>query len=250
MKDEAPFISFPPGCLTEGPLRIPVLWDNAGACALGKPRGIPAFADTRAGGGARSILPEIQKRAKEGAQQFLRLGLVSPSPINLLDRACSGVLLCAKNEEGRARLRNEMGSLRFTFRYRFLAAGEGGEFQCDLPLAIHHQEVRGLVSHQTGKKCWTRFRRIEAIENLGWWESESPYDRFHQVRIHAAECGLEIVGETIYGATPPEGGRPLFLHLAELLFPGPEGEVVVEAPLPGSMETELRRLRNRSARRG
>jgi 23S rRNA-/tRNA-specific pseudouridylate synthase len=249
--EETPFISFPPGALGPGAVRLPLLWDSPSACAFNKPRGLPAFQDSRLGGGPGSLLPEIAKRAAEGGQQFLNLGLQTPSLINLLDREASGIIVLARTAEAKATLRNAMGSMAFSFHYHFLAEGGAGpdELHCDLPLAIHRTAPRALVSHQTGKKTSTGFRRLQNFGNVSLWESNSHYDRFHQVRLHAMEVGLTVVGETLYGkataATSSLYGS-LCLHLARMRFADDAGEVELEAPYPGALKNLLRRLASRA----
>src|SRR5690606_28400641 len=143
---ESPFISFPPGFIADEPVRVPILHDCPEFCVFNKPAGIAAFQDSRLGGGPRSLLPAIQKRASRGAQQFLKFGLETPFPVNLLDREASGILVGAKTAEAKAILKNAMGSDGFVFRYRFWAEGAEGEdeLECDLPLAVHRSEYRAL----------------------------------------------------------------------------------------------------------
>jgi len=170
--------------------------------------------------------------------------------VNLLDREASGVMLVAKTAAARAFLKNEMGSLAFRFNYRFLATEtdvrDDGELLSDLPLAIHHTKPLALVSHKTGKKTVTQFRRLERFGEVALWESESPYDRFHQVRVHAAEVGLRLLGEEIYGWGTKSGSHGLYgglcLHLARLDFVCHGEKLSVEAPYPGPLVNLLRRL--------
>ena len=96
------------------------------------------------------------------------------------------------------------------------------------------------------------------------WTATTTFDRLHQVRVHAAESGLPIVGESRYAKTTPiflseikrnyrpagDGTRvepPLYgelcLHLARIAFPGADGKpVVVEAPLPKPFAVLLKKL--------
>lgn len=249
----AAHITFPPGAIADEPLRIPLLWDSGAALALAKPAGIAALQDSRIGGGARSILADINKRAAEGAPQFERLGIRSLFAVNLLDREASGILLCARNQESRANLKNAMGSSQFSFRYRFLTVADTvqDEISCDLPVAVHRQKPLALVSHKTGKKSVTTFRCLERFRDCSLWESNSSYDRFHQVRLHAAEVGLPILGETVYTNKSPVPAsaagdlslyRGLALHLACIRFPLGESWLELEAPFPRPLQRFLKRL--------
>lgn len=216
---------------------------------MNKPRALPAFQDSRLGGGAGALVPLIIKAAAAGGAQFLRLGLGHCSLINLLDREASGIILLAKTAEARADLKNQMGSMAFSFRYHFLAETAGvdsEQLSCDLPLAIHHTKPLALISHKTGKKAETKFRRLQDFGALALWESESPYDRFHQVRVHAVEVGLRMVGEGLYRAPGRGESSPpspeLCLHLARLQFRLGGEDQEVTAPYPVAFDNLLRRL--------
>ncbi len=237
------FVSFPPGQVSDGPVRLPVLWNGEAGLALEKPAGIAVFQDSRLGGGPRSIVTSVNKRVAEGAGQFERLGVEALSVINHLATDASGIVLFAKNARGRAELKNAMGSLQFSFVYQFLSDGERDEDEvtCELPVAVHRVEPKALVSRKTGKKTVTRFRRVQRFENVSLWESASPYDRFHQVRLHAAEAGIAICGDPVYSSTGEHRQRPtlpFFLHLHRLHFPG----AALMAPHPAGMKKVLRTL--------
>lgn len=241
------FISFPPASVTDGPLRVPLLWNTENAFALSKPRRIPGFQDSRVGGGPRSILPEIQKRGAVADGQFVELGLETPFLLNLLDREASGILLCAKNAPAKIELKNSMGSLLFHFHYHFLAVGTDGpdELECALQVATHRAKYQALISNQTGKKTVTQFRRLQKIGKLSLWESDSPFDRFHQVRLHAMEVGLKLSGDTIYhfqGERPAASDEDFHFHLARLQFPYQGETIEVKAPYPGAMETRIKQV--------
>lgn len=257
MKPDEVFLTFPPGALGEAPVRIPVLWNDGCLLALNKPPGVPAFQDSRLGGGARSLLATINDRAKAGQPQFQRLDIRSLAAVNLLDRDLSGIVLYAKSPEAKGNFKNAMGSLHFSFRYRFLAqADEGAEERfCELPLAVHNRESRTLISHQTGKKTFTRFRCLQDLGRWRLWESESPYDRFHQVRLHAFEAGLRILNETVYPAgaasaidTGTRRYDGLALHLFAIRLPLGDHSIELEAPYPAPLATLLKRLSARQRR--
>lgn len=248
-------ISFPPRSIADEPLRLTLLWNTDAGLALNKHAGLAAFQDSRLGGGPRSILNEIVRRTEAGASQFQRLGIERLSAINLLDREASGVLLMAKTHEAKAELKNAMGSSQFSFRYRFLSAGkvESDELECDLPVAVHRRKPLALISHRTGKKASTVFRRIEDFGACSLWESDSSYDRYHQVRLHAQEVGIPLVADPIYQAKEeprPVAGiaRPI-LHLHSLRFPLDGEAVTIEAPYPRALRAVLKRFASPGADR-
>ncbi len=68
---------------------------------------------------------------------------------------------------------------------------------------MHDDGTRSLISHRTGKKARTRFTRLREGGCLEMWQAETSYLRADQIRLHAVECGLAVVGENLYGNTPP-----------------------------------------------
>lgn len=261
MSADQTYISFPPGSLADEPLRLSLLWDSESGLALNKPPGLSAFQDTRLGGGPRSILSVLNTRAANGVAQFERLGIESLLLVNVLDRDASGVLLFAKNQEARSVLKNAMGSSQFSFRYRFLSAAKRDEeeLSCDLPVAVHRDKPVALISHRTGKKASTTFRRLEDFGTCALWEAESAYDRFHQIRLHAAEVGVTVMNDPLYshigglhvvpavgksgGASgKPQLGAGFYLHLFAVRFPLGDAWIELEAPYPNALRMFLKKL--------
>ena len=66
--------------------------------------------------------------------------------------------------------------------------------------------------------------------------------RTHQLRVHCAEMGFPIVGDTIYGTAPRTGGPVLHLHAREVVVPISKNKppVTVTAPVPPHMRELLK----------
>ena len=74
-----------------------------------------------------------------------------------------------------------------------------------------------------------------------WLALEPLTGRTHQLRVHCAEMGFPIVGDTIYGRTPRMGGPALHLHAREVTVPISKNKppVKVTAPVPAHMRELL-----------
>jgi tRNA pseudouridine32 synthase/23S rRNA pseudouridine746 synthase len=81
----------------------------------------------------------------------------------------------------------------------------------------------------------------EGKRKVTWLALEPLTGRTHQLRVHCAEMGFPIVGDTIYGTTPRVGGPPLHLHAREVVVPISKNkpDVVVTAPVPAHMRELL-----------
>lgn len=199
-------IGFPPPLLGDRPLRVRVLASAPGVIALLKPAGV-AWDDHPWNPGAPHLIGALREQLAAGKPEMLALAIEKPASVHYIEPEVGGVALIAdRATESLERWRNAFGSGYLKFTYKFLALtadapAEGGE--CPLPVAAHRDEPRALVSHTTGKKSLTTFRVAEKLGRWTVWEATTSLPRPHQVRLHAAEAGLRIIGEKLYS----EGGE-------------------------------------------
>ncbi len=257
------FISFPPETLDREPLRLPIVARGPGWLVLTKTAGVPCVSDPWIPRGT-DMVREVRRQLDAGKPQLARLGIDSFHAIVGPDLVASGAVLCATNDDEAARLANALGSAQVELTYRFVTMGRIAKdvVSCELPLAPHATESRMLVSHASGKKTVTRFALEKRFRGYSVWTATTTFNRVHQIRLHAAETGLPIVGESRYAKTTPiflseikrnyrpSGSKtelPLYgelcLHLARITFPDAEGnKVVAEAPLPKPFGVLIKRL--------
>ncbi len=271
MSDSTPFISFPERYLGERPAKFLMLVDDPGYFAINKPAGLACFQHDW-NQGKPDISMALRRELLNEKPQLKKLGIEGLFRAYKLDAELSGVLLYAKKPEWEEILKNAAGSSQLTFRFHLLASSEGQEqsLDCGLPIAFHANGKRMVISHRTGKKCNTRFRFLRAYGSYGLWEAETHDLRPHQIRIHAAELGLKIVGENLYARGDRiylsqikrdyrPGGQeesPIYegfcLHLISVEFDIQEEELPpIQAPLPKGFQTLLKALdrHGRSMRR-
>jgi tRNA pseudouridine32 synthase/23S rRNA pseudouridine746 synthase len=76
---------------------------------------------------------------------------------------------------------------------------------------------------------------------LTWLSLEPVTGRTHQLRVHCAEMGWPIRGDTIYGTAPRKGGPMLHLHAREIVVPlyKNRAPIRVTAPVPQHMRAAL-----------
>lgn len=173
-----------------------------------------------------------------------------------LDREISGVAMFVLEEKLIQNLRNAYGSQQLEFVFQFFTRGSVNDHAdrvCDLPMAPHFSEPRMLVSHQSGKKTHTHFRFLKNWGPISLWEARVNFIRCHQIRVHAAEVGLPILGESLYANEAPvylselkrlrkypEVEEPICpgvcLHLAQVSWDAK----LVEADMPNVWNAPLR----------
>jgi tRNA pseudouridine32 synthase/23S rRNA pseudouridine746 synthase len=78
-------------------------------------------------------------------------------------------------------------------------------------------------------------------KHFTWLALEPITGRTHQLRVHCAEMGWPIVGDTIYGKAPRHGGPPMHLHAREIEVPLYRNKAPIKAvaPVPAHMRELL-----------
>src|SRR5262249_5764083 len=104
------------------------------------------------------------------------------------------------------------------------------------------------VSGTHGESAETRFRLLESKIKSGQCgshrgskiviEAEPLTGRTHQIRVHAAEHGFPVLGDTLYGCTPYPR---VCLHATELAFehPGTGKAITFQAPADFATDPRL-----------
>ncbi len=140
-----------------------------------------------------------------------------------------------------ARLVDEAGRCR---------AGRGDDVEGDGTRGISLPRLRGRVREGANFRagdCSLPPPRPSPASGRGR-NRESPGSRMepitgrtHQLRVHAAEMGWPIIGDSIYGKAPRTGGPILHLHSREIVVPISKNKppVAVVAPVPEHMRERL-----------
>jgi len=183
--------------------------------------------------------------ALEDDFEALRFGLPrAPALAHRLDRDTSGCLVLGRHRKGLALLGKlfKQGKIDKTY----WAVVEGGpaadEGRIDIALA-KRDESRGwwMKADPQGLPSVTTWKVMGRENGHTWLTLEPLTGRTHQLRVHCAEMGFPIVGDTIYGKAPRQGGQPLHLQAREVTVPISKNKppVAVTAPVPAHMRDLL-----------
>jgi tRNA pseudouridine32 synthase/23S rRNA pseudouridine746 synthase len=87
----------------------------------------------------------------------------------------------------------------------------------------------------------TKWKVLGRSATSAWLALEPVTGRTHQLRVHCAEMGWPILGDTIYGTAPRSGGPGLQLHAREVVVPlyKNRAPIHVIAPVPRHMRAVL-----------
>ena len=147
--------------------------------------------------------------------------------IHRLDKETSGVLVFGKTPLANRSLTKQFTTRAVRKQYLLLSdcAPQQTEFTAISKLSRAGDRY---VSGPRGELAETRFKLVDPAPHIptsALVEASPLTGRTHQIRVHAAESGFPILGDTLYGGSPfPR----VCLHAAELAFQNPAtGEAMV-----------------------
>ena len=153
--------------------------------------------------------------------------------VHRLDRATSGVMICAKTPEALSWLQKQFAQRRTKKTYVAIVQGRMNpeEAIIDMPIERNPKAPATFRVGSGGKHAKTAYKTTDYDGLHSLVELKPVTGRTHQLRVHLAQIGHPIVGDTLYGGEPADR---LYLHAAELeitLLTGHERRAFT-APLP------------------
>lgn len=165
----------------------------------------------------------------ETAESFLNLylggwpGEWRVHHVHRLDRDTSGVLVFAKNTWVRDRLQELFAAHDIERVYVAVVHGKlrepSGTFRSFLA-EDRDQRVRSVTDSE-GKEAVTHYRTIASGRSYSILEVTLESGRRNQIRVHFAEAGHPVVGDTMYGKGREDDLGRLGLHATRLAFVHP-----------------------------
>jgi 23S rRNA pseudouridine1911/1915/1917 synthase len=179
----------------------------------------------------------------ENAESFLNayLGGRPDEPrvhhVHRLDRDTSGVLVFAKNTYIRDRLKKIFAAHDIDRVYVAIVHGKlrepSGTFR-SFVAEDSDLRVRTVADASQGKEAITHYRTVASGRRFSILEVTLETGRRNQIRVHLAEAGHPIVGDTMYGKGREESLPRLGLHAKHLAFVHPRtgAKVAFTADVP------------------
>ena len=248
------------------PAEIPiaVLWEDDDCLVVDKPAGLvvhpgPGHPDDTLVNALLHHRPEVA-----GVGDERKAGLV-----HRLDMDTSGCLIAGKNDRAHEALSRQfaartVGKTYWAFAWGRLA-GDEGVFEAPIGRSTADRQRMSSRARRV-RAAVTRWRVRERYAVAEWLEIALETGRTHQIRVHLAESGHPVLGDSRYGGGPSRargfhGPQQAWareaaalasrqaLHARALEFDRPStGERVrVEAPLPADLEALRDALRRHPA---
>lgn len=167
-----------------------------------------------------------RKKAKDGVVGG-RAGIV-----HRLDRATSGIMICAKTQPAMAFLQNEFADRKVIKTYIAIVSGHLNPTQAiiDMPIERNPKAPSTFRAGPNGKVAQTQYKVTKSFKDYDLVHLEPRTGRTHQLRVHMQQQKHPIVGDTLYGG---ESHERLMLHACKLKIKLPSGKIeTFSAPIP------------------
>jgi 23S rRNA (cytosine1962-C5)-methyltransferase len=155
--------------------------------------------------------------------------------LHRLDKETSGVMVFGKTPAANRSLTEQFTERRIRKKYLLLTERPAPQRELTVKTALVRvgDKYTSRPPHIGAEIAETRFRSSRGNEaqirtgnkseppHVGCYtavEAEPLTGRTHQIRVHAADSGFPILGDTLYGGTP---AARVFLHAAEISFAHP-----------------------------
>jgi 23S rRNA pseudouridine1911/1915/1917 synthase len=186
-------------------------------------------------------------------------GVARPGIVHRIDKDTSGLLVVAKSDGAHEGLARQFADHSLERAYLAICQGHpvppSGTVSGRIGRSDQDRKKMAPLAETSsrGKHAVTHYRTLERLAGAALIECRLETGRTHQVRVHLASLGHALLGDPVYGRTPP-ALRPVLaelhfrrqaLHAAELGFVHPvTGERVhFASPLPPDMAALRDRLR-------
>ncbi len=161
--------------------------------------------------------------------------------VHRLDRATSGIMICAKTPLAHSWLQKQFSQRRVKKTYAAVINGHLKQLEAiiDMPIERNPKHPQTFRVGANGKPATTDYTVLQVNDHYSLVELRPTTGRTHQLRVHLAYLGHPIVGDTLYNGSPSER---LLLHACrlELTLPSRERKVF-ESQIPPSFAEALSR---------
>lgn len=216
--DEDELISIPD-------IELPIVYEDEDCVAINKPAGLLSHSK-----GEFNPEPTVASWLSKRVSGLTgdRAGVV-----HRLDRATSGIMICAKNERASKWLQRQFSTRKVLKTYIAIVEGVIKDKQAiiDMPIERNPKKPQTFRVSNNGKIARTEYRVMKETPTLTILELKPTTGRTHQLRVHLKHLGHPIVGDNLY-----EGRKAdrLYLHAKSLEITIPSGQrKKFTARLPG-----------------
>jgi len=243
------------------PEEIPleIVYEDNDLAVINKPAGMMVHAGTGAtedernrGTLVNALLHRFGRLSEVG-------GELRPGIVHRLDKATSGLIVVAKNDESHRRLAAQFARRQVKKTYIALVHGWMKQDRGTISSSISRDRVRRTrmtTRRSGGREAITHYSVQKRIDSkygkFSLLELRIDTGRTHQIRVHLASMSHPVVGDTLYGAPRELRSKDHqsltlarnFLHAARLAFQQPRTgqSLALSASQPAELEQFMQQI--------
>ena len=227
---------------------IEIIYEDSDIIVVNKPKGLVVHpANGNPDGTLVNAIMAICKESLSGIGGKLRPGIV-----HRLDKDTSGLLIVAKNDEAHINLSKQIKDRKVKKTYIALVRGTVPENEAtiNMPIGRSQKDRKKMAVVKDGKEAITHFKVLERyVTDKGTYtllEVKIDTGRTHQIRVHLAQIGYPVIGDSVYSNGKNEfgiEGQALHSKMLDFVHPKTGEKMHLEAPLPKYFEDVLKILR-------
>ena len=171
-----------------------------------------------------------------------------PGIVHRLDKDTTGALVVAKNNYAHEKIAEQIKNRETKKVYIALVKGIVKEEKgtIDMPIGRSLKDRKKMAVVKTGKPALTEFKVLERFkEGYTLVEVTLKTGRTHQIRVHMAQIGYPVVGDSTYssGKNPFNvTSQMLHSHILGFTHPTKNKWMEFEAPIPKYFDEVLKKL--------
>lgn len=180
-------------------------------------------------------------------------GELRPGIVHRLDKDTSGLLIIAKNDKAHIQVSEQIKNREVKKTYIALVRGTIAEDEAtiNMPIGRSTKDRKKMAVTKNGKEAVTHFKVLNRFTtnkaSYTLLEIKIDTGRTHQIRVHMAEIGHPVIGDSVYSNGKNEfgiEGQCLHAKRLEFVHPITRKEMKLEAPLPEYFQKIIEQLEN------
>src|ERR1700690_3993360 len=240
-------------------IQLDIVYEAADLAVINKPAGMMVHAGAGATDAERNRGTLVNALLHRFGQLSGAGGELRPGIVHRLDKATSGLIVVAKNDESHRRLAAQFAARQVKKTYIALVHGWMKQDRGTIKSAISRDAVRRTrmtTRREGGREAITHYTVRQRIDSrfgkFTLLEVKIDTGRTHQIRVHLASLRHPVVGDALYGAPREMSGKNEagislprnFLHAAALQFQHPRSGCVLSfaRPLPEELQGFLEKI--------